>query len=165
MALPHAHHGRDHDRATGRSLSDPQVITFPGRLRLRRRTALVASAATIGSVLMCGAILATPAAVAWWALILTLCQATAMVLCSRDLPVGWALGLMMQAPWITYDVATCQYPFIATGLIVSAAQITALRRLSARSRVGDPVGLPSAHATAPLRLVEVKEPERERDDR
>lgn len=107
-------------------------------------------AVVVGAVL-CGAIILTPGAMAWWALFLTLCQAMAMVLCSRDRRAGWALGLMMQAPWVTYDVATRQYPFILTGLIVSTAQVSALRRLArARASAVDP----SVGSTAPLAIAE-----------
>jgi len=95
------------------------------------RGPLLAAAA---SLLTCAAIASSTSRLSWWALALTLTQATAMLACSRDLRVGWALGLWLQAPWVTYDVVTGQYSFIAMSVIVSIAHVFALRRLAQTAR-------------------------------
>jgi hypothetical protein len=115
----------------------------------------------IVSVLLCCAVVWTRHGVAWWALALTMGQAATMVACSRDLKVGWAFGLILQAPWATYDVVTHQYPFIATSVIVSSAQVMALRRLDRTAR---PISSPDP-AVAPLRLVAVDLTNGKRDER
>jgi hypothetical protein len=86
--------------------------------------------AAIASVVLGASLLVSSSAVAWWAAALTATQAMAMVACSRDRRAGWAVALSLQLPWAIYDVLTRQYPFIATSLICTVAQATAICRLS-----------------------------------
>ncbi len=101
----------------------------------RRRQRRKVIAAAVVSTTACFAIVCSQGSLPWWALVLTLGQASSMLLCSRDLRVGWAFGLTLQAPWATYDVVTGQYSFLVTSVLVSVAQIGALRRLSKQARV------------------------------
>lgn len=52
----------------------------------------------------------------WWSVFLTPLGLIGMYLSGRKLKVGWLFGLFTQTVWITYAVATHQYPFIIGSL-------------------------------------------------
>lgn len=107
----------------------PKVVRLPIRSPPLLPCLAFSSMCSLG---LTAALLSTTAFISWWALALTLGQASAMLACARDRRFGWLAGLALQAPWLAYDVVTRQYAFIATAVICSVAQVSAIRRLSRR---------------------------------
>lgn len=96
---------------------------------------MTGAAASAGSSVV---VLCSPGWLPWWATLLTLGQVIAMFGISQDKRIAWAFGLGLQAPWATYDVMTGQYPFLITAVLVSVAQIRALRRHARAAAVSTP---------------------------
>lgn len=70
----------------------------------------------------------TSAHLGMWSLALTLIQAGVFSLSSRDDPRGWAGGLGLQPPWVTYAWLSHQPAFMLTSVIIALANLGALRR-------------------------------------